>query len=86
MSMEGFRYTNAPGYGYTGFEKREYHGRREFTADEYVAFSGTHCDHIVIPEPYRSNFFNGLREAVLEAGNRIVFYDTHTLYLMKKPL
>jgi len=82
----GFRYTNAPGYGYTGFEKREYHGRREFTADEYVAFSGTHCDHIVIPEPYRSNFFNGLREAVLEAGNRIVFYDTHTLYLMKKPL
>ena len=82
----GFMYTNAPRYGYVGFEKREYHGWREFTADEYVAFSGTHCDHIVIPEPYKTKFFDGLREAVLKAGNRIVFHDTHVLYLMKKPL
>lgn len=36
-----FKYTNAPNYGYVGFEKREYSGEREFTADEYVAFSGT---------------------------------------------
>lgn len=81
-----FHYSSAPDYGYTAFEKREYHGKREFTADEYVAFSGTHCDHIVIPEPYRSKLFNGLRAAVLDAGNRIVFYDTYTLYLAKKPL
>lgn len=80
-----FPYTNAPEYGYAGFEKREYGGRREFTADEYVAFAGTHCDHIVIPEPYRSLFYNGLRKAVLEAGNRIVFLDTYILYLAKKP-
>ncbi len=80
-----FKYTNAPNYGYTNFEKREFYGKREFTADEYVAFSGTHCDHIVIPEPYKSKFFNGLREAVLEAGNKIVFNDTYVLYLAKKP-
>jgi trans-aconitate methyltransferase len=80
----GFTYTNASNYGYAEVEKREYYGKRVFTADEYVAFCGTHCDHIVIPEPYKSKFFSGLKEAVLEAGDRIVFHDTHVLYLAKK--
>ena len=80
-----FKYTNAPNYGFTDFEKREYYGKREFTADEYVAFSGTHCDHIVIPEPYKTKLFDGLREKVLNAGNKIVFNDTYVLYLAKKP-
>ena len=64
---------------------REYQGRRVFTADEYVGFCGTHCDHIVIPEPDKSRFFDGLRSAVLNAGNRIEFLDTFVLYLAKKP-
>lgn len=81
-----FRYAAAQDYGYVDFEKREYRGKRVFTADEYVAFCGTHCDHIVIPEPCRSLFFSGLRKAVLEAGNRIVFDDTYVLYLARKPL
>ncbi len=81
----GFGYTNADAYGYTPVEKREYCGKREFTADEYVAFSGTHCTHIVIPEPYNTKFFDGLRNAVLEAGNKIVFNDTFVLYLTQKP-
>ncbi len=85
--MQGsFKYANATNYGYVGFEQREYDGRRELTADEYVALSGTHCDHMVIPEPYKRKFFDGLREAVLEAGNKIVFSDTFILYLAKKPL
>ncbi len=82
----GFPYANAPKYGYVDFEKREYPGRRVFTAEEYVAFCGTHCDHIVIPEPYKTRFFDGLRNAVLEAGNRIQFNDTFVLYLTKKPV
>lgn len=82
----GFPYTDAPNYGYVDFEKREYHSRRELTADEYAAYCGTHCDHIVIPEPYRSKFFDGLREAVLAAGNKIVFLDTFVLYVTKKPV
>ena len=81
-----FRYENASAYGYTEFERREFHGKRVMTADEYVSFCGTHCDHIVIPEPYRTPFFEGLRNAVLAAGNRIVFHDTYILYLAKKPL
>lgn len=82
----GFKYTNASDYGYIDFEKREYYGKRELTADEYVAFCGTHCDHIVIPEPYKGKFFSGLRKAVLNAGNKIVFHDTFVLFLTRKPL
>jgi len=85
-SHGGFRYDSAPDYGYTDFERREFHGERVMTAGEYVSFCGTHCDHIVIPEPYRTPFFEGLRNAVLEAGNRIVFLDTYVLYLARKPL
>ena len=81
----GFGYTKADSYGYTEVEKREYYGRREFTADEYAAFCGTHCTHIVIPEPYKTKFFDGLKKAVLEAGNKIVFNDTFVLYLTRKP-
>ena len=82
----GFRYTAAAEYGYQTVEKREYPGQRVYTADEYVAYCGTHCDHLVIPEPYRTPFFHGLRQAVLDAGDRITFQDTHVLYLAKKPL
>ncbi|MGN0801946.1 MAG: hypothetical protein ACI4MF_05035 [Candidatus Faecivicinus sp.] len=31
---------------YVDFTKTEYPDRREFTADEYAAYAGTHCDHI----------------------------------------
>ncbi len=81
-----FRYDNAPAYGYVDFERREFHGTREMTAEQYVGYCGTHCDHIVIPEPYKSRFFDGLRDAVLAAGDKIVFLDTYVLYLTKKPL
>ena len=84
-SHGSFGYTNAPAYGFEAVEKREYSGRREFTADEYADYCGTHCDHLTIPEPYCTPFFSGLRQAVREAGNRIVFLDTHVLYLARKP-
>ena len=80
-----FQYANAAKYGYTDFEKREFHGTREYDADGYAAYCGTHCDHIVLPEPHKSQFFQGIRRAVWEAGNRIVFLDTHILYLARKP-
>ncbi len=84
-SMHGsFEYGHAVNYGYTGFEKREFYGKRVFNADEYVAFCGTHSDHLVIPEPYKSRFFEGLRTAVLEAGDQIIFNDTYVLYLARR--
>ncbi len=79
-----FHYDNAVKYGYVDFEKREFFGERIFTADEYAAFCGTHSDHLVIPEPYKTPFFDGLRRAVLTHGNKIVVKDTYVLYLARK--
>ena len=81
----GFRYTAAPEYGYTEVEKREFRGKREFSAAEYVAYSGTHCDHIMIKDAIRETFFKGLHDAVVEAGGKITFNDTYILYLTRKP-
>ena len=81
-----FHYQNATNYGYVDFEERDFYGKREMTADEYVAFSGTHCDHMVIAEPYKTKFFEGLHNAVLAHGNKIIFNDTYVMYLVKKPV
>jgi len=80
-----WRYTDAPKYGYVGWDRREFHTEQVYSADEYVAFCGTHSDHIATPEPYRSALYAGLREAVLNAGNRIKVLDTHILMTAEKP-
>lgn len=80
-----FCYTNAVNWGYTAFERREYHGQRIMTAEDYVNYSGTHCDHMTIPRETAEKFFAGLYEAVRSEGDRIVFDDTYVLYLAKKP-
>lgn len=81
----GFRYDHATDYGYVDFEKHEFHGKRELNPEEYVSLCGTHSDHIVIPEPYKTAFFDGLRKTVAENGGRVTFLDTHILYLTRKP-
>lgn len=80
-----FTYENAVQYGFENIGKREYKGRRIFTADEYVQYIGTHSDHIVLKEPQRSKFFGGIHQAIVDEGNRLVFEDTYVLYLAKKP-
>ena len=67
------------------FECRNYHKTREFNADEFVLYTGTHCDHIDLKEPYRTNFFEGIRTTILDAGDKITLNDTIVLYLAKKP-
>lgn len=80
-----FQHQHAVNYGYIDYERREYHGRRRFNADQYIALLGTHSDHITIPEPHRTPFFTGLRQAVVDAGNVIEYDDTHVLMLARKP-
>ena len=80
-----FSCTNAVNYGYVDFEKREFYGKRVFTSDEYVTYSGTHVDHLCLSEPNKSLLYGGLREAVPEAGNKIEFSYTYVLYLARKP-
>lgn len=81
-----YKYDDCLKYGFCGFERREYYGKREFTAEQYVAFSGTHSDHLVIDPKHCERFFEGLRNAVLAAGDKIVFHDTYVLMTVRKPL
>lgn len=83
--QQRFCYGNATNWGFKDFEKRRFSGTRVLDADAYVAYCGTHCDHMTIAQPQRTAFFDELRQAVAEAGNKIVFEDTYVLYLAKKP-
>jgi SAM-dependent methyltransferase len=78
-------YNNAVNYGFADFRRLEFYSKREFTAVDYVEYLGTHCDYIVLREPYKSEFYKGIRNAILNAGNRIEFKDTVILYLARKP-
>lgn len=72
-------------YGFTDLECRYYYKTREYNADDYVSLIGTHSDHLALHEPYKSKFYAGIRDAILNAGNNIVLYDKITLYLARKP-
>ena len=82
---EPFDYLHATDYGYVDLTRHDFYGKRTFSADEYVLYCGTHSDHILIPEPYKTKFFEGLRSAALAGGDKVEFWDTYVLYLTKKP-
>ena len=82
---EPFDYLHATDYGYVDLTRHDFYGKRFFSADEYVMYCGTHSDHILIPEPYKTKFFEGLRSVVLAGGDKVEFRDTYVLYLTKKP-
>lgn len=81
---EPFDYLHATDYGYVDMVRKDFHGVRVFNADDYVSYCGTHSDHLVIPEPYKTKFFEGLRNTVLENGNRVEYRDTYVLYTARK--
>ncbi len=78
-------YNNVVNYGFVDFEIRNYYKTREFNADEFVSYIGTHCDHITLQEPYKSKFYEGIRDVILTFDNRIILKDTIVLYLARKP-
>ncbi len=80
-----FIYDNALDYGFTELETVCFHGEREYSADDYLKYIGTHSDHIMLEEPYRTPFFEGIRKAVLAHGNRVVFKDTYILKTVRRP-
>lgn len=79
-------YNNVVNYGFVDFNYRDWKKTRVYNADEYVEYSaGTKVEHITLKEPYRSNFYNGIRKVIINAGNKIILNDTIALYLTKKP-
>ncbi len=80
-----FDYENALNYGFENLTYKEWKNERRLNADEYICYISTHCEHITLKEPYKSNFYAGIRKAIVEAGNEIVITDTIPLYLVQKP-
>jgi Dimethyladenosine transferase (rRNA methylation) len=79
-------YRNASNYGFIDFEYREYKAVRQLNSEEFTAYIGTHCDHIALREPYKTPFYEGIKKAILESGDKITLDDTIALYLYRKPL
>lgn len=79
-------YNNVVNYGFVDYNYRDWKKARVYTADEYIQYlASTQAEHITLQEPYKSRFYNGVRNAVINAGNKIVLNDTIALYLVKKP-
>lgn len=79
-----FNYEDGEKYGFHYLGKKDFYGKRSYSADEYVEYIKTHSDHITIKEENRKPFFNGIRDAITDHGNRISFRDTYVLHLYQK--
>ncbi len=79
-----FDYMNGENYGLKFIEERSWPGKRVYTADEHNEYLGTHSTHIALKEEYRKPFFDGVHDAVVKHGNRIVFNDEYVVYLYQK--
>ncbi|MBD5081981.1 MAG: class I SAM-dependent methyltransferase [Ruminococcaceae bacterium] len=79
-------YKNALHYGFTNFKYKEWKSERILNAEEYISWISTSCEHITLEEPYKTNFYMGVRNAFMSAGNKMTVIDTIPLYLFQKPL
>lgn len=79
-------YQNVLDYGFENLVYKEWKSKRVLTAEEYISYISTHCEHIILEEPYKSRFFEGIREVIMNAGGMIVIIDTIPLYLVQKPV
>lgn len=78
-------YSNVENYGFIEFECRHYHKTREYNADEFISWTSIMAPHLTLHEPYKSKFYDGIRDAILSFGNKITLNDDIVLYLAKKP-
>lgn len=71
-------------YGFINIEFHIYKNTRIMTGVEYVELLNTYSDHIALSKSIQGPFFNAIRTAIEEAGNKIVINDTVELYLARK--
>ncbi len=79
-----FNYENAGAWGFQAMERREFPVRRFFSADDYVAYIGTHSDHIGLRAECREPFYNGIRAAIERHGGVLELGGAYILYLWTK--
>jgi hypothetical protein len=72
-------------YSFVGLECREYLNTRECSADDYISLISTYSDHLLLKEPHKSKLYEGIRDAIVNSGDKINLCDKSTFYLAKKP-
>jgi ubiquinone/menaquinone biosynthesis C-methylase UbiE len=72
-------------YGFVDIECREYLRTSEYSANDYVSLISTISDHLLLQEPYKSKFYESIREVIVNSGNKITLYDKIFMYLARKP-
>lgn len=78
-------YSNVVNYGFVDFECRHYYKTRKYNADEFISWTIIQASQLTLPEPYKSKFIKGIRDAILGFGDRITLLDDIILYLTRKP-
>lgn len=81
---QSFTYSNATDYGFDEYSERAFYSSREYSADDYIEYIGTHSDHLSLREPERTKFYEGVREAINRHGGRVKFMDTITVSIARK--
>ena len=76
-----FNYESAGRWGFHSMERREFPVRRLFSAEEYVAYIGTHSDHIGLRPECRDAFYGGIRDAISRHGGMLEMAGAFVLYL-----
>lgn len=79
------KYENVINYGFANYKYHHWKKVRALNVDEYISYISTYCEHITLEESYKTKYYNGIRQAILEAGNKIIINDTIALYLAQKP-
>lgn len=75
---------NVVNYGFGPIEISNYEYDTDMTADEFVSFTMTHCDHITLKEPNRTLFMEGLRTVIENNGGVWKRHDRVNVVKTKK--
>lgn len=71
-------------YGFVDFQFHLYHNTRTMTGEEYVELLDTYSDHRALDKTIRVPFYNSIKTAIEESGNKLIINDTADLYLARK--
>lgn len=72
-------------FGFTNAEFKLYHNTREMTGVEYIELLNTYSDHIALDKTIQIPFYNAIRTAIEEFGNKLIINDIVELYIARKP-
>ena len=72
-------------YGFVYVEQRNYSNTREFNCEDYISYIQTHSTHIALKEPYKTNFYAGIKDVITSFGDKVMLEDNIILHIARKP-